>query len=150
MTPILYAKIGGALVFVALLFGAGYHVRGLRDTAASEALHAAQMSAIATAYQNQVIAREASEAQLQKVQNAYDAIKDVPDPVSTGLAQRVLLAAGSACRSDVPKAGAVAGGAQAPAALPGGPASVGGRLQDLIDACRNDAEQMKAMIELAP
>jgi hypothetical protein len=142
----LYVKLGAG---AGLLFLA-YHLGGNASRAALEAQHAAQMSAVATAYQNQTLALQASEAQLEKVQNAYDAIKDVPDPVSTGLAQRVLVAAGGACRSDLPKAAAVAGGTQASPAVTGGDSGIVGRLQGLIDACTADSKQMNAMIELAP
>jgi len=109
---------------------------------------AAQLSAVAAAYQNQVLAREASEAKLQRVQNAYDAIKDLPDPATVGTAHRVLIAAAGGC--DVPETRAMADGAQTPAAQPVGPSGIERALGDYIAACSADAAQMIPMVELAP
>lgn len=150
MTAILYAKIGGIVAAVALLFGLGYHFGGLSAKTAGEAQHAAQLSAVASAYQNQVLAREASEATLKRVQDAYDAIQSTPDPVSAGLATRVLYHACPTGGGVVPQAGAVASRAPAAAAQPSGDPGLGERLQAVLDACTADARQMNAMLELAP
>jgi len=144
MNPLLYAKLGGA----ALLLAAAFYLGGLASKSRYEALRAAQLSAVAAAYQNQVLAREASEAKLQRVQNAYDAIKDLPDPATVGTAHRVLIAAAGGC--DVPETRAMAGGAQTPAAQPVGPSGIERALGDYIAACSADAAQMIPMVELAP
>jgi hypothetical protein len=144
VTPLLYLKLGAIVLALAIIFGAGWTTCKWRY----EALQTAQLQAVAVAYQNQVLAREASEAKLQRLQNAYDAIKDLPDPVTTGLAQRVYLAAAREC--DLPSPAAVARGVQAPSAILSGDPSLIGRIQDVIDACTADAHQLNAMIELAP
>jgi hypothetical protein len=150
MTWITGLKLGGILAMLAALFGTGYHFGGMASKTALEAQHAAQLQAAVTALDNQASQRVAAEAKLAKVQNDYDAIKDLPDPVSVGLAQRVLYAACPAGGGDVPKAGAVASGALAAAPEPGSDPGLGGRLQAVLDACTADAKQMSAMIELAP
>lgn len=150
MTAILYAKLVGAAAALVFLFGLGYHFGGMASKTAEEAARAAQLSAVATAYQNQVLAAQASETQLQKVENAYDALKDTPDPVTTGLATRVLYRACPADRGDVPQAKPVAAGASALGAQPGGDPSLAGRLQAVLDACTADARQLDALIKLAP
>jgi hypothetical protein len=144
VTPLLYLKLGAIVLALVIIFGAGWTTCKWRY----EALQTAQLQAVAVAYQNQVLAREASEAKLQKVQDAYDAIKDIPNPLDTGLAHRVYIAAAGGC--PVPATASVAGGAQTSTPIPGGDPSIVGRLQNLIDACRDDAEQMSAMIQLAP
>jgi inorganic triphosphatase YgiF len=150
VTALAYLKWGGIAGLALALFVAGYHLGGNSAKTAAEALHAAQLSAVATVYQNQVLATQASEAQLQKVENAYDAVKDAPDPVTAGLATRVLLRACPASGGDVPQAAALAGRAAASTAESGGDPGLGGKLQAVLDACTADARQMSAMIELAP
>lgn len=149
MNPyLLYVKLGAAALVLAIVGGTCYRLGGNASRAALETDRAAQLSAVATAYENQVLARAAGEAKLQKVQDAYDAIKDLPNPLDTGLAHRVYIAAAGGC--PVPRTAAVASGTQTPAPIPRGDPGVVGRLQDLIDACRADAAQLSAMIELAP
>ena len=145
-----YVNVAFYVLLVGGLFGGGYHFGGNSAKTAAEAQHAAQLSAVATAYQNQVLAAQASEAKLQQVENAYDDLKAVPDPVSTGLASRVLYRACPAGGGDVSKAPAVAGRAPAPTKEPRGDPSLERRLQAVLDACTDDARQMNAMIELAP
>jgi hypothetical protein len=155
-----YIELGAAAALLAIAAGAGYHFGGLSADdklnaykTEVEAQHAVQLSAVATAYQDQVLAREASEAKLQKVQNAYDTLKDLPDVASVGTAHRLLLVAASTDRTggcDVPAAGAVAGGAQASAAVALGHSSVESALGDVLAACAADASQMNAMVQLAP
>jgi hypothetical protein len=134
-----YIKLGAAALLLALAAGAGYHFGGLASKTALEAQHAAQLQAAVTALDTQASQRVAAEAKLAKVQNDYDTIKDIPDPVSVGLAHRLLIAAPSACSGPMPGATAVAGGAPAAAAVAVGPSAVERRLNDYIEACGADA-----------
>lgn len=143
MIPLQIKAIAGAVLAV-ILFGAGWTVCKWRY----EALQAAQLKAVADAYQSQVLAREASEKKLQEVTDRYDAIKDIPDPATVGVAHRLLIAAAGGCT--VPEARTVAGGAQAPAAQSLGPSRVERSLGAYIKACSADAAQMIPMVELAP
>jgi hypothetical protein len=145
-----YIKLGAAAALLAIAAGSGYHFGGLSAKSSAEAAHAAQLQAVTDAYQKQVLATAASEAKLQKAENDYDAIKDLPDPVTTGLASRVLLHACPAGGGDVPQARTVASGAPGAAQEPSGDSGFGGRLQAVLDACTADSRQMSAMIDLAP
>jgi hypothetical protein len=144
MNPLLYAKVGAAVVLLAVVFYLG----GLGPKAALERDHAAMAQAATQALLAQRAQASADHAHLQGVIDRYDAQKDIPNPVDTGLAHRVYITAASGC--PVPETRIVAGGIEAPAALAGSDPGIVGRLQDLIDACRDDAEQMSAMIQLAP
>lgn len=144
MTPILYAKLGAGAALLALVFYLG----GLSPRAALQAQHAAWAEAAANALVAQQKQATADHNRLQGVIDAYDAQKDLPNPVDTGLAHRVYIAAAGGC--PVPKAASMAGGVEAPATQPSGDPGIVGRLQAVIDACRADAAQLSAVIELAP
>lgn len=144
MNPLLYAKLGAAAVLLMLVFYLG----GLGPKAALERDHAAMAQATTKALLAQQKATETEHVRQQKVIDAYDATKDIPDPVTTGLAHRVYIAAAGGCH--VPEARAVASGTQARAAIPGGPSGIERALGVVIEACAADAGQMSAMIQLAP
>lgn len=156
----IYIELGVAALCLVLAAATGFHFGGLSADdklntyrTEVEVAHATQLSAVATAYQDQVLAREASEAKLQRVENAYDELKGAPDPATVGVAHRLLIVAASTDRTGgcgLPAAGAVASGAQTPAALPIGPSGVERSLGDYIAACAADAAQLNAMIQLAP
>lgn len=146
----IYAKLGLAIALLCGAFWAGWSINGDRAAAAANALHAAQLQAAVTALDTQAAQRVAAEAKLAKVQGDYDAIKDIPDPVSVGLAHRLLVATPSACSGSVSGAPAVAGGAPAAAPVPIGPSAVERALNHYIEACGADAKQLAAVIELAP
>lgn len=146
----IYAKLGVAIALIAASFWAGWSINGDRATAAANALHAAQLQAAVTALDTQASQRVAAEAQLAKVQGDYDAIKDVPDPVSVGLAHRLLVVAPSACSGSVPGAPAVAGGTPPATPVTLGPSAVERALNHYIEACGGDAKQLAAVIQLAP
>jgi hypothetical protein len=157
---ITYLKLGGILALAAALIAGGFHFGGLGPKAdlaayktAVERQHAAQLAAVAKAYEDQVLAAQADHAAQQKVIDAYDAAKDAPDPVTTGLAHRVYIAAAAASGAEcgqLPPARAVASRTQASGAIPGGNPSIIGRIQDVLDACTADADQLNAMVKLAP
>jgi hypothetical protein len=146
----IYAKIGAAVALLLGAFWAGWTVNGDRAAAAANALHAAQLQAAVTALDTQASQRVAAEAKLAKVQGDYDAIKDIPDPVSVGLAHRLLVATPSACSGPMPSAPAVAGGAADASRVAIGPSVVEQRLNDYIQACGRDAKKLVAAQALAP
>lgn len=134
-----YAKLGGALLVVVLLFGGGYHFGGLASRAAYEALRAEQSSNTAKA----VLAERASAAiELARVNAVLKEYQDAPiDPVTVGIGHRVLYAACPAS-SPVPKAAADPGGAIITRAVAPGVESA---LQGLVDACSRDAVRLNAI-----
>ena len=161
MTPYLtYIKLGAAALLLAIAAGAGFHFGSLSADdklnaykTAVEGQHAAQLQAVVNAMTEHDQQAAAQHAADQRVIDAYDAAKAVPDPVAIGLAHRVYLVAASASGaecSQLPAARAVAARTQAPSAIPGGDPSIIGRIQDVIDACTADADQLNAMVKLAP
>jgi hypothetical protein len=145
MTPyLLYIKIAAGVALLLLAF----HLGSLGPKAALDRDHAAMAEATTQALLAQRKQADADHSRLQGVIDAYDAQKDLPNLVDTGLAHRVYIAAAGGC--PVPETRTVAGGAQAPTPIPRGDPGVVGRLQDVIDACRADSAQMSAMIQLAP
>lgn len=151
MNPYLtYIKLDAAAVLLAILFGAGYHFGGLASKTALEAAHTAQLQAVVKAMDDNARAAATEHATQQKVIDAYDRDKDIPDPASVGTAHRLLIlaAAGGGCA--VQQAGAVAGGAQGATPVPIGPSRVEQALDAYVRACSADAAQLTAVIQLAP
>lgn len=132
-----YAKI----VLIVALIGVGWWLRGLVES--KHQLVLAQAAAAALEVQSKKI---------RAVEDSYDALKDIPDPVVTGVTTRLRLIAAA-----IPEAPAVAGGTQS--ACPQ-PASLGrlksavdgvtGSLGRYVQACSDDARQLDAVIRLAP
>ena len=147
---LVYIKLGAAAVLLAIAAGAGYHFGGLASKTALEAQHAAQLQAVVNRLDENARQAAADHASQQKVIDAYDATKDIPDPASVGTAHRVLLLAASAGGCPVPEAGTVAGGAPRPAPIAIGPSEVERRLNDYIQACGGDAKRLIATQGLAP
>jgi hypothetical protein len=145
---ITYLKLGAILALAAALFGGGFYFGGLRSKTAYEALQAAQAKASAQALLQEQAATAAQTAKLQQVQNAYDAIKDVPDPVALNVSRLLVAKVTGGCA--VPSAPAVAGGAPSAPAVASGPASVAERLDDYIQACTGDARRLAAVQALSP
>lgn len=150
LTPYLvYIKVGAAALLLAIAAGGGFYFGGLRSTAALERDHADMAEATTKALLAQAAQAAVDHASQQKVIDAYDATKDIPDPASIGTAHRVLLlaAAGGGCA--VPETGTVAGGAAGPAPIAIGPSEVERRLNDYIQACGGDAKRLTAAQALA-
>lgn len=144
-----YAKIGAAVALLAIVAGIGFHLGGLRATAALEADHAAMAEAATKALLAQAAQAASDHASQQKVIDRYDATKDDPDPASIGTAHRVLIvAAAGGC--PVPEAGALAGRAAEPARVAIGPSEVERRLNDYIQACGRDVKKLTTAQALAP
>lgn len=157
LTPYLvYIKLGAAAVLLAIATGAGYHFGGLSGSVkaadaqtALERDHASMAQAATTALLAQAAQAAADHASQQKVIDAYDATKDIPDPASIGTAHRVLLVAAAGGGCAVPETGTVAGGAAGPAPIAIGPSEVERRLNDYIQACGGDAKRLTAAQALA-
>lgn len=134
MSILTYVKVLAVVALVAAVwYLGGEHARAAADD---------QKVALAKAA---VLALEQQQSKLQAVQNDYDAIKDVPDPATMGLATRLLF---RAC--PVHEAPAVAGGTQSASAQPASDPSLADATQRLIDACSADAKELNAVIRLAP
>lgn len=73
MPVVEYAKLGSILCVVVLLFGGGYYVRGLSCQAALDRSHAAQLSALATAWQNRELTYE---GQTQRYVNENETLRN--------------------------------------------------------------------------
>jgi hypothetical protein len=144
VNPILYAKLGAGAVLLGVIFYLG----GLSPRAALQAQHAEWAQATANALIAQQKQATLDHNRLQGVIDAYDSQKDAPNPVDTGLAHRLYIAAAGGCAVPAPRA--LAGGTQTSATLPGSDPGIVGRLQAVIDACRADAAQLSVMIQLAP
>src|SRR5271165_3763576 len=99
-------QAGLILAAVLALFGGGYYLGTIRGKEALAQEQATQFKALASAYQAQVLAKQQAEAKLEDVENAYDKVKDVPDPATIGTARKLLILA-RAC-PDLPKANPVA------------------------------------------
>ena len=117
--------------------------------AKDEKTHITQLKAVVTALDAQAAARVAAEKKIEDVQNAYDAVKDLP-PLTLGLAERVLYQPASACSNPVPSPSAVAGVAQAAGAVPASDPEAVRLLQAAFDAGSADALQLDTAIKLAP
>jgi hypothetical protein len=142
----LYIKLAAG---AGLLFWA-YHLGGNASRAALEADHAAMATAATKALLAQAAQAAADHASQQRVIDAYDATKDIPDPASVGTAHRVLLLAAGAGDCPVPEAAAVAGGAPRAPAVTIGPSEVERRLDDYIQACGEDTKLLRTVQALAP
>jgi len=122
---------------------------------AAKAAQAAQLTQVVKTYEQQLSASQEANAAQQKVVDAYDAIKDAPDPVSIGLATRVLERACPSGGGDLPQASTVAGGTQTPPASGGRDSGsqssgLGSKIQAVIDACIADDRQLETVIKIAP
>jgi hypothetical protein len=159
MTPLLYAKIGGVMMLIALLFGAGYHLGGLSADdklnaykTAVEAQHAAQLQAVVTTMDEHDHQAALERMANQKVIDTYDLQKNLP-PITAGLVERMrLVEAAAACADDsgLPKTGAVAGGAQAASGIPRSDPEAERLLQAALDAADRDSGRLNAAVKLAP
>lgn len=160
---ITYVKAGAIGLAVLLLVGLGFYLGTLKGDAsaataktAAEGLHTAQLQAVVTALDNNARQAAADHVAQQKVIDAYDAIKDIPDPASIGTAHRVFLLAASAGSCAVPEGASVAGGS------PGATGSareapkaqqrlvVEADLNDYIAACGRDDKRLTLAQGLAP
>lgn len=148
MPSLIYLKVGAAALLLILVGGTGYRLGGSSARADAARDRAVQLQAVASAYQNQTIALEAAQAKLKTVQDAYDAIKDLPDPATVGAARRVLLVAARAGGCDLPTAASPTPGIAPPTALPGSAQRLERALDDYVQACSADARQLNALIQL--
>lgn len=139
MTPLLYAKLGAAVLVVVLLFGAGYRVGGLASKAALEALRAEQSSNTAKA----VLAERASAAvELARVNARLKEFEDAPiDPVVTGIASRLYAYTG-ATECAVRGTGVTTGGTIPASGIPRGDPEAKRLSQDAFDAGSRDAKRL--------
>jgi len=138
------------VLIVALLAGvfwAGWHLGGLSSKSALEGYEATQAQDTAKA----VLAERASnEAELAKRDAVIKGYENAPiDPIVTTAAHRVYVYA-SAAGCPLPQAAAVAGGADAPAAVPASPGAVERALDEYIKACDSDARRLAALQALSP
>lgn len=62
----IYARIAGIVLAVVFIFGAGWYFRGLKATAAAEAIQAANAISLAKAYQDREAAQQAKQAAYDK------------------------------------------------------------------------------------
>jgi hypothetical protein len=169
LTPYLaYLKWGAAAALLAGTAGAGFHFGGLSADdklnaykTTEEAQHVAQLQAVVSTMENNARDAAADHAKLQKVIDAYDATKDIPDPASIGTAHRVLLLAASAgAASDCPvqQTGPMAGGSASASGGAGETAKAQSRLvtlveadlDDYIAACGRDDKRLVLAQGLAP
>ena len=169
LTPYLaYIKIGAGLALLAIATGAGFHFGSLSADdklnaykTASEAQHVAQLQAVVTTLDNNARQAAADHASQQKVIDAYDATKNVPDPASIGTAHRVLLIAASSAGTGncpVQQTGPVAGGSpgssggagETPKAQSRLVSLVEADLDDYIAACGRDDKRLVLTQGLAP
>lgn len=159
MTPLLYAKLGAALLVVVLLFGAGYRVGGLRSAAqlsaykaAVEAQHVAQLEAVVKTMDEHDQQAAAQHAADRRVIDAYDLQKSLP-PATAGLVERMRFVEAAACGAGdrvVPSTGPVASGVHAAGGIPRGDPEGDRLLQAALDAADHDATRLNAMRLLAP
>lgn len=168
MTPLAYAKWGGIAALALALAGGGYHFGGLSADdklnaykTAAEAQHVAQLQAVVTTMETNARDAAADHAKLQKVIDAYDATKDVPDPASIGTAHRVLLLAASAAGAgDCPVqqtgpvasggAGSSGGASETRKAQSGLVQVLEADLDDYIAACGRDDKRLVLTQGLGP
>lgn len=145
-----YLKFGGLALIEVAIFWAGWHLGGLQAKNAEDVARAAQLSAVASAYQDQVIAVQASNAKLQSVENAYDAVKDLPDVAVPTIVDRLRIVACPSGSGQLSKTNAVAGGTANSSAVPAGTAPIATALGNLLSACDADAKRLAAVQALAP
>lgn len=133
---------GLKLGLVALALAWVYHLGGEAATVKGEKQRVALAQAAVTAINAQA-------AQLKTVEDSYDAIKDVPDPVAVSATRLLLHACGF-----VPEAAPVATGTDSASPQPRSPLGVAGGLsgplERYIEACAADAKQLNAVTRLAP
>lgn len=158
MSPILYAKIGGAVALAALLLFTGWHFGGMSSAeklakyqTAVEAQYAANIKTVADTLNQQIQDGLTARAAQQKVIDAYDLEKALP-PATAGIVGRMRLVESASCAAsrDLPKAGTLVGGTDAASALPGSNAEGDRLLQAALDAADQDADQLNAVVKLAP
>jgi hypothetical protein len=145
---IVWAKIGGILAAVALLFGAGFYFGGLRSKTALEGFQAAQAQNVATAV---LAERNSTAAELARMNAIVKGYQDAPpDPIVATAAQRVFVYARGAANCSVPGPAPMAGGAPPAAPVASGPDRVEQALGAYIGACASDAKRLAAVQALAP
>jgi hypothetical protein len=141
----------GILIAAALLAGGSFKVGRLSIDDAVQKEHAQMAAATTAALLARASEHAAKLAVQQKVVNAYDAAKDLPDPATAGLAQRMFIVeTAAACGDQVREAGSLAGGAQAPGGVPRGDPEGLRLLQAALSAGSRDALRLNAAVQLAP
>jgi hypothetical protein len=145
-----YIEMGAAVALLTVSAGAGYHFGGLASKTALEAQHVAQLQAVVDAMDENARQAAADHATQQRVIDAYDATKNIPDPASIGTAHRVLIVAAAGGGCPVPEAGTLAGRTADAARSAVGPSEVERRLDDYIQACGRDDKKLTAAQALAP
>jgi hypothetical protein len=145
---IVWAKVGGILAAIALVFFAGYRFGGMASKTALEGFQAAQAENTAKA----VLAERASTAATLAHQNAViEGYQNAPiSPIVTTAAQRVFVYATHAASCAVSGAAPNAGGAPAAAAVALGPSRVVEALGAYIAACDADSRRLAALQALSP
>lgn len=147
MTPILYAKLGGALALIVGLFMAGYHFGGLSSKAAIEGFQASQAENTAKA----VLAERVSAAtELARVNTIIKGYQDAPiNPATVSLGSRVLQYARVAdCPLSVPSANTASPGSASP--QPRGDGRVEQAVTAVFEACAQDAAELTALQAVWP
>jgi hypothetical protein len=158
MTPILYAKIGGAVALAALLVWTGWHFGGMSSAeklakyqTAVEAQYAANLKTVADTLNKQIQDGLADRAAQQRIIDAYDLEKALP-PATAGIVERMRFVESASCAAsrELPKAGTMAGGADPSGRVPGSQAEADRLLQAALDAADRDADRLDAIRQLAP
>lgn len=158
MTPILYAKIGGAVALAALLIGLGWHFGGMSSAEKLakyqtdvETRYAANLKTVADTLNKQIQDGITARAALQKVVDQYELEKSLP-PATAGVVERLRLIESASCAasSDLPKAGTLAGGPQAAGGIPASLPELDRLHQAAFDAADRDAKRLNTVVKLAP
>jgi hypothetical protein len=159
VTPLAYGKIGAALALIAACLSAGYHFGRLSADnqlnaykSAVEAQHVVQLNAVVatmTEHDTEALAQHTAD---QRIVDAYDLQKTLP-PVTAGFVTRLRVVETTACSAGarvVSGAGPVASGIDSSSAISRSDAEGDRLLQAALDAADRDAEQLNAVIHLAP
>lgn len=158
---LIYIKLAIAGAVLAAASAASFHFGGLssaKDLAVYktdvEAQHAAQLKAVADVYQKQLVDAQAHALTQQGIIDDLNQKLDNAGSSDSGLAQRVLddqaAASAAACRSSVPKAGAVATANAGASGVPRGDPEAVRLLQGAFDAGTRDADRLRAAQALSP
>lgn len=146
-----WKPIASGLAILAVLgasFGTGYHYGGLSSQVQLlQSQEKAEATDASQAHQALLLTQTAM-TQQQEIVDAYDKLKDLPDPVSAGILTRLQVLT-NAC--PVLREATSAGGAPAASPVAGGDAGAAGLLEHAsraLQACARDSAQLDALIKV--